>query len=116
MPETNRAVDEPCRELSWRPGRGQPGRDASPVHSSRRHAEAAANVLLSMALTAPQYVAKAVSRKPPLLMAGRDAGDGHAADARRLASADQAAKAADDEPLPHAKTEQNVDVGDESRC
>eukprot|EP01045_Picozoa_sp_COSAG04_P051099 COSAG04_NODE_21058_length_380_cov_3.060498_1_plen_48_part_10 len=38
-------------------------------------------MLLSVALTAPQYVAKAVSRKP-LLMAGRDAGDEHAADER----------------------------------
>ena len=40
-------------------------------------------MLLSVALTAPQHVAKAVSWKP-LLMAGRDAGDEHAADARRL--------------------------------
>ena len=70
---------------------------------------------LSEALTAPQYVAKAMSRKPPL-MAGRDAGDGHAADARRLVSADRAAKAADDEPQPQAKTEQNVDAGDDLSC
>ena len=40
--------------------------------SSRRHSETATNMLLSMALTAPQHVAKAVSRKP-LLTAGRDA-------------------------------------------
>ena len=56
-------------------------------------------MLLSMALTAPQHVAKAVSRRPPLTV-GRDAGDGHAADARRLVSADQAVKTAGDDPQP----------------
>ena len=60
---------------------------------------------LSMALTAPQYVAKAVSRKP-LLMAGRDAGDEHAADERApLSLLDRAAQAAGDEPLPPAGAE-----------
>ena len=76
-------------------------RSKTRIRSSRIVAaqRTAANMLLSMVLTAPQYVAKAMSRKPPL-MAGRDAGDGHAADARRLVSADHAAKAADDEPQP----------------
>ena len=61
-------------------------------------------MLLSVALTAPQYVAKAVSWKP-LLMAGRDAGNEHAADARRLSLLDRAAQAAGDEPLPPADAE-----------
>ena len=84
-------------QLETPQGSAKPRRETGPVE--RRRAEAAANMLLSTALTAPQYVAEAMSRKPPL-MAGRDAGDGHAADARRLVSADQAAKAADDEPQP----------------
>ena len=57
-------------------------------------------MLLSMALTAPQYVAKVVSRKP-LLMAGRDAGTSTLlTSARRLSLLDRAAQAAGDEPLP----------------
>ena len=61
-------------------GSAKPRREAGPVELIAAQ-RTAANMLLSVALTAPLYVAKAVSRKP-LLMAGRDAGNEHAADAR----------------------------------
>ena len=50
-------------------GSAKPRREAGPVELIAAQ-RTAANMLLSVALTAPLYVAKAVSRKPPLPPAG----------------------------------------------